>query len=112
MTRCRKYGVMILGAARGRLENVQVTLCGDSGVVCHSGGEVYLAQPNVNNKWARMLVTGNCTNGGATSFGLDAGYANGRILIVRPLGKERISSGNSGGGDWAGNVIRQVESYR
>ena len=113
VTQHERFGVMIFGAVRARLENVQVTQCGESGVVCHSGGQVYLAQPPcAGNKWAKMVVTGNCTKGGATSFGLDAGYASGRILIVRPLCKERVASGNGGGGDWAGNTIRQVESYR
>lgn len=111
ITDCQRFGVMIFSSC-GRLENVQVKSCGESGIACHSGGEIYLSQPPCANKWAKMIVVGNCTKNRACSFGLDAGYANGRILLVRPLSKDQVAYQNQGGGNYCGNTIRQVESDR
>jgi hypothetical protein len=122
---CRWAGIWANGTGGvGRCTNVEVRLCGRSGVAAYKGGSVTL----IGDKTA---VHHNCTafNNPSSyhrlmqreysygmSYGLELGWtwgADTTIQLVYPLTKEIVSTNNVGGGNWGaigGADIHQIKT--
>ena len=87
-------------------EDLQVIHGGDSGV-CASGhtGCLTLSGENTNihnNVQDKQLIP---------AYGLDSSFFSAKIQLIAPLTKEKISTGNRGGGNWGGpGTIEQISS--
>ena len=95
--------------------NVRISKCGCSGIRAQMGGVVVvngLQQPE-KGQWHCMRVFENVQDQSETNdthYGLDAGYSNGQIILVKPLKKEYISVNNGRGNhlNWGGETIKCV----
>ena len=92
------------------LLNVRVSKCGESGIAAHVGGIVVCAGVTkpIKGTWCRMSVFNNSTKGNVSHFGLDAGYSNGKIILIHPLQKWLVSEHNDGGRNYSGETIKSV----
>ena len=95
---CVEDGVVANGRrVVGSCTNVEVRLCGGSGVVAKCAASITLIG-------AKTKVHHNCTNGKRWCYGLQVCYSSfsssSTIHLVAPLTKEQASTDNGGGGNW------------
>ena len=122
----------------GRCTNVEVRLCGRSGVAAYKGGSVTLIGDKTtvhhnctafNNPSSyhrlmhKLLMQGKSKYSSGLSYGLELGewgwsqevkeYLTSTIQLVYPLTKEIVSTNNVGGGNWGaihGADIHQIKT--
>ena len=114
ITSCQESGVVAM-STNIFCHNVRISKCGCSGIRAQMGGVVVLngLQQPEKGQWHCMRVFENVQDQSETNdthYGLDAGYSNGQIILVKPLKKEYISVNNGRGNhlNWGGETIKCV----